>query len=76
MFCGLDMMDNRYFLEKLKFTVSDKGLHYYLYNWMCPSMKPDKVLITAPYIITCQDTLQSCCEFNAQSNLDHFLAVT
>lgn len=46
-FCGLDMMDNMDFLEKLKFSISDKSLHYYLYNWMCPSMRPDKVLITA-----------------------------
>lgn len=45
-FCALDVMDNMYFLEKLKFSISDKSLHYYLYNWMCPNMRPDKVLIT------------------------------
>lgn len=42
-FCALDVMDNMGFLEKLKFTISDKNLHYYLYNWMCPPMSPDKV---------------------------------
>lgn len=40
-------MDNRSFLDKLKFSVSDSSLHYYLYNWMCPSMSPDKVMIAA-----------------------------
>uniref|UniRef100_A0A3Q2DH98 Glycylpeptide N-tetradecanoyltransferase n=1 Tax=Cyprinodon variegatus TaxID=28743 RepID=A0A3Q2DH98_CYPVA len=43
-FCALDVMDNLSFLEKLKFTLSDKSLHYYLYNWMCPPMSPNKVL--------------------------------
>uniref|UniRef100_A0A3B3HZ16 Glycylpeptide N-tetradecanoyltransferase n=1 Tax=Oryzias latipes TaxID=8090 RepID=A0A3B3HZ16_ORYLA len=37
-FTAFDVMDNAIFLEKLKFTVSDKSLHYYLYNWMCPWM--------------------------------------
>lgn len=36
-------MDNKSFLEKLKFSVSDQSVHYYLYNWMCPNMSPDKV---------------------------------
>ncbi|KAA8581558.1 hypothetical protein FQN60_003139 [Etheostoma spectabile] len=42
-FSALEAMDNRSFLEKLKFSISDKSLHYYLYNWMCPKMSPDKV---------------------------------
>lgn len=42
--CALDVMNNTSFLEKLKFTISDKRVHYYLYNWMCPLMSPDKVL--------------------------------
>uniref|UniRef100_A0A8C6MAY2 Glycylpeptide N-tetradecanoyltransferase n=1 Tax=Nothobranchius furzeri TaxID=105023 RepID=A0A8C6MAY2_NOTFU len=42
--CALDVMDNTSFLEKLKFTISDKRVHYYLYNWTCPLMSPDKVL--------------------------------
>uniref|UniRef100_A0A3B3UH68 Glycylpeptide N-tetradecanoyltransferase n=1 Tax=Poecilia latipinna TaxID=48699 RepID=A0A3B3UH68_9TELE len=37
-FCALDVMDNMSFLEKLKFTISDKSVHYYLYNWKCPLM--------------------------------------
>ncbi|XP_070401708.1 glycylpeptide N-tetradecanoyltransferase 1 isoform X4 [Nothobranchius furzeri] len=40
--CALDVMDNTSFLEKLKFTISDKRVHYYLYNWTCPLMSPDK----------------------------------
>lgn len=31
------------FLEKLKFGIGDGNLQYYLYNWKCPSMEPDKV---------------------------------
>ncbi|XP_014826049.1 PREDICTED: glycylpeptide N-tetradecanoyltransferase 2-like isoform X1 [Poecilia mexicana] len=47
-FCALDMMDNMSFLEKLKFTISDKSVHYYLYNWKCPLMSPDKVSLVLP----------------------------
>ncbi|XP_035469597.2 glycylpeptide N-tetradecanoyltransferase 1 isoform X2 [Scophthalmus maximus] len=47
-FSALDVMDNRSFLDKLKFSVSDSSLHYYLYNWMCPSMSPDKVGLVLP----------------------------
>ncbi|XP_017290622.1 glycylpeptide N-tetradecanoyltransferase 1 isoform X2 [Kryptolebias marmoratus] len=46
--CALDVMDNTSFLEKLKFTISDKRVHYYLYNWMCPLMSPDKVGLVLP----------------------------
>ncbi|KAI3365267.1 hypothetical protein L3Q82_010360 [Scortum barcoo] len=42
-FSALDVMDNKSFLEKLKFSVNDGSLHYYLYNWMCPNVSPDKV---------------------------------
>ncbi|XP_029977678.1 glycylpeptide N-tetradecanoyltransferase 1-like [Sphaeramia orbicularis] len=42
-FTALDVMDNRSFLEKLKFNMSTQSLHYYLYNWMCPDMSPEKV---------------------------------
>uniref|UniRef100_A0A8C9XF82 Glycylpeptide N-tetradecanoyltransferase n=1 Tax=Sander lucioperca TaxID=283035 RepID=A0A8C9XF82_SANLU len=42
-FSALEVMDNRSFLEKLKFSINDKSLHYYLYNWMCPKMSPDKL---------------------------------
>ncbi|XP_037546965.1 glycylpeptide N-tetradecanoyltransferase 1-like [Nematolebias whitei] len=46
--CALDVMNNMSFLEKLKFTISDKRVHYYLYNWMCPLMSPDKVGLVLP----------------------------
>lgn len=36
-------MDNKEFLEKLKFGVGDGNLQYYIYNWQCPMMNPDKV---------------------------------
>lgn len=38
-------MENKVFLEKLKFGIGDGNLQYYLYNWKCPSMEPDKVRI-------------------------------
>ncbi|XP_019127492.2 glycylpeptide N-tetradecanoyltransferase 1 [Larimichthys crocea] len=47
-FSALDVMDNKSFLEKLKFSVSDTSLHYYLYNWMCPNVSPDKVGLVFP----------------------------
>lgn len=37
-------MENQRFLEKLKFSICEKSLHFYLYNWTCPKMNPDKVL--------------------------------
>lgn len=36
-------MENKTFLEKLKFGIGDGNLQYYLYNWKCPSMAPEKV---------------------------------
>ena len=36
-------MENRTFLEDLKFGVGDGNLHYYLYNWKTPEISPDKV---------------------------------
>lgn len=45
-FNALDLMDNKEFLEKLKFGVGDGFLQYYLYNWRCPSMDTHKVLWT------------------------------
>ena len=43
MFNALDIMDNNKILEELKFGVGDGNLHYYLYNWKCPSMPPTDV---------------------------------
>lgn len=42
-FNALDLMDNKEFLEKLKFGIGDGNLQYYLYNWRCPSMSAEKV---------------------------------
>lgn len=42
-FNALDLMDNNEFLEPLKFGVGDGNLQYYLYNWRCPSMTPNKI---------------------------------
>lgn len=39
-------MDNKTFLEKLKFGIGDGNLQYYLYNWKCPPMDPEKVSYT------------------------------
>lgn len=47
-FTALDVMDNKNFLEKLKFTISGKSVHYYLYNWGCPNISPDKVGFVLP----------------------------
>lgn len=44
-FSALDVMDNSSFLEHLKFSTDDASLHYYLYNWMCPKISPDKVTL-------------------------------
>lgn len=42
-FNALDLMENKTFLEKLKFGIGDGNLQYYLYNWKCPIMGADKV---------------------------------
>ncbi|XP_041366435.1 glycylpeptide N-tetradecanoyltransferase 2-like [Gigantopelta aegis] len=42
-FNALDLMDNKEFLEKLKFGIGDGNLQYYLYNWKCPAMDPKRV---------------------------------
>jgi len=42
-FNALDLMDNKEFLEKLKFGPGDGNLQYYLYNWKCPGILPAKV---------------------------------
>ncbi|KAH0512156.1 Glycylpeptide N-tetradecanoyltransferase 1 [Microtus ochrogaster] len=43
-FNALDLMENKTFLEKLKFGIGDGNLQYYLYNWKCPSMGAEKDL--------------------------------
>ena len=42
-FNALDLMDNKTVLEELKFGVGDGNLHYYLYNYKCPELKPEEV---------------------------------
>lgn len=42
-FNALDLMENKTFLENLKFGIGDGNLQYYLYNWRCPSMAPEKM---------------------------------
>lgn len=45
-FNALDLMDNKDFLEKLKFGIGDGNLQYYLYNWKCPGMTREQVCYT------------------------------
>lgn len=42
-FNALDLMNNKDFLERLKFGIGDGNLQYYLYNWKCAPMTPEKV---------------------------------
>ncbi|XP_063076778.1 glycylpeptide N-tetradecanoyltransferase 1b [Engraulis encrasicolus] len=42
-FSALGVMENRSVLEELKFNPSDALVHYYLYNWRCPTLTNDKV---------------------------------
>lgn len=42
-FNALNLMENKEFLEPLKFGIGDGNLQYYLYNWRCPSIVPEKV---------------------------------
>uniref|UniRef100_A0A3B4B4M7 Glycylpeptide N-tetradecanoyltransferase n=1 Tax=Periophthalmus magnuspinnatus TaxID=409849 RepID=A0A3B4B4M7_9GOBI len=47
-FTALDTMDNKRFLEKLKFNMSRGKINFYLYNWQCPTINPDKVGFVLP----------------------------
>mmetsp|Transcript_4771 Transcript_4771/g.6298 ORF Transcript_4771/g.6298 Transcript_4771/m.6298 type:complete len:265 (+) Transcript_4771:846-1640(+) len=40
-FNALDVMENKSFLEELKFGVGDGELHYYLYNWRIRNIQPE-----------------------------------
>lgn len=42
-FNALDVMDNKEFLQPLKFGIGDGNLQYYLYNWRCPRLEPNEV---------------------------------
>ncbi|XP_036163174.1 glycylpeptide N-tetradecanoyltransferase 2 isoform X5 [Myotis myotis] len=47
-FNALDLMENKTFLEKLKFGIGDGNLQYYLYNWRCPGTDSEKTLSGTP----------------------------
>jgi len=42
-FNALDLMENKTFLEELKFGLGDGNLQYYLYNWKCPDLEPSQI---------------------------------
>ena len=42
-FNSLNIMDNDEYLKDLKFGIGDGHLQYYLYNWLCPDMKPTDI---------------------------------
>ncbi|KAF7638920.1 Glycylpeptide N-tetradecanoyltransferase [Meloidogyne graminicola] len=44
-FNALDLMENKNFLEELKFGIGDGNLQYYLYNWKCPDIAPERIVI-------------------------------
>ena len=44
-FNALNVMENKCFLEDLKFGIGDGNLHYYLYNWKCPEIPAEKVFV-------------------------------
>lgn len=35
-------MENKQFLEQLKFGIGDGNLQYYLFNWKCREIAPEK----------------------------------
>ncbi|XP_030384430.1 glycylpeptide N-tetradecanoyltransferase-like isoform X2 [Scaptodrosophila lebanonensis] len=42
---ALELMDNKEFLTPLKFGIGDGNLHYYMFNWRCPTMKSEDVAL-------------------------------
>lgn len=44
-------MENKAFLEELKFGMGDGNLQYYLYNWKCPPIPPEKVCSLLMYYL-------------------------
>ena len=42
-FNALGLMNNKEFLEELKFSPGNGYLNYYIYNWRCPPMKQENV---------------------------------
>ena len=70
MFNALDLMENKEFLEKLKFGIGDGNLQYYLYNWKCPYMEPTKVSSSAMTLLR----LIFLSVFNSQKKRKHLSA--
>ena len=67
MFNALDLMNNKDFLEKLKFGVGDGNLQYYLFNWRCPTMKPEQVRLIRGTILI----YLIFCSFSVRSSIAH-----
>lgn len=42
-FNALDIFENQEFMKPLKFGIGDGHLQYYLYNWKCPPMAPQRM---------------------------------
>lgn len=58
-FNALDLMENKTFLEKLKFGIGDGNLQYYLYNWKCPCMGSEKVFTPRRALFSKDNTVNS-----------------
>ena len=39
----LDLLENKSFLEELKFGIGDGMLHYYFFNWRVKGIQPNDV---------------------------------
>lgn len=50
-FNALDLMENKTFLESLKFGIGDGNLHYYIYNWRCPNMPSQHVGLVLQWFV-------------------------
>ena len=50
-FNALDLMENKTFLENLKFGIGDGNLHYYIYNWRCPNMPSQHVGLVLQWFV-------------------------
>jgi len=42
-FNALDVMENKEFLQGLKFGVGDGHLKFYIYNWTCPRIESNDI---------------------------------
>ena len=45
MFNCLNLMQNGQVVENLKFGKGDGNLHYYLYNYRCQNVEPEKMAL-------------------------------